>query len=94
MLEELAFEHGFEPTMTFRKALVCVKDRVQIDKKTAVVYKMLCGYCNCVYNGQMSLNLEQRIREHKRALDVDASGLMEHVLKENYSVDWSSATII
>ena len=45
----------------------------------------------------MSQTLEQRIREHRRALknfDVDASGLMEHVLKENHSLDWSKATVI
>ena len=66
-----------------------------MNKKTAVVYKIPCGQCDRVYIGQTSRTLEQRIKEHKRALknfDVDASGLTEH--EENHSVDWSKATVI
>ena len=83
ILEPLNVTTAFKPTMTLRKVLVRMKDRVQINKKTAIE-------CDCVYISQMFRTLEQPIREHKRALktfDLDASGLIEHVLKENHSVD-------
>ena len=97
ILKPLNIRTAFKPTLTLRKTLVRVKDRVQMNKKTAVIYKIPCGQCDRVYIGQTSRTLEQRIKEHKRALknfDVDASGLAEHVLEENHSVDGSKVMVI
>ena len=50
-----------------------------------------------VYIDQMSQTLEQRIREHIKALkdfDVDVSELTKLVLTKKHLVDWTSAKVI
>ena len=53
----------FRPHRTLKQSLVRLKDCTPPEKKAGVVYRIPCGTC-----GQTGRTLDQRLKEHKRAL--------------------------
>lgn len=58
----------FCPYQTLRQRLTHLKDRIEPDRQTGVVYSIPCRSCTKVYIGRTGHTLEHCLREHRRAL--------------------------
>ena len=87
----------FRPYQTRRQRLVHLKNRVEPDRHTGVVYSIPCRSYTKVYIGHTGHTLEHCLREHKRALvsrEVNVSAVVQHEVDEGHGTAWSSATVI
>ena len=58
--------------------------------EAGVVYRTPCGTCAIAYIGQSGQTLNQRLKEHKRALtsgNLAQSAIAEHVMEEMHVID-------
>ena len=65
--------------------------------RTGIVYRIPCADCERSYVGQTGRILEQRIKEHRKAVstfNTDTSALAEHVLTEDHRIDWEAVSIL
>ena len=95
ILTPLGIRTCFRPHQTLRRMLVHLKDRVEPECWSGVVYKIPCRSCTKVYIGQIGRT--HRLKEHRRALvsgDVHLSVVSQHAVDEGHDIDWSSATVI
>ena len=82
---------------TLRRILSKPKDLIPDLQKSGVVYRIPCASCPASYIGQSGWTLEQRIKEHKRAVinaDFNSSALAEHAWKSGHPVDWANVKVI
>jgi len=73
------------------------KDRLPINSRTEVVYKLDCKSCNTSYIGQTKRHLRTRVKEHFNNIKVHASNLSvisKHKLEFNHDFDWSMPVIL
>ena len=72
-------------------------NKVDVNCKRNVIYKVPCADCDKVYIGQTGNNFETRLNQHRSALRLvhpEKSALAEHAFKEDHQIDWRSAEII
>lgn len=73
-----------------------LKDRIETDKKSCVVYRIPCQNCDEVYIGQTSQQLKRRITQHisdiKNPRKICA--LAEHVRSVDHRMDYDSVTVL
>src|SRR5580765_1475188 len=73
------------------------KDRMPINNRTEVVYKLDCKNCNASYIGQTKRHLGTRVKEHFNNIKLHASNLSvisKHKLEFNHDFDWSMPVIL
>ena len=65
-------------------------------KKKVGVYQIPCKDCDKSYIGYTCRNLEQRKKEHQRAIRYGQqnSAIFNHVSNTNHSIDWNAACIV
>ena len=68
ILTPLEIRTCFRPHRNLRQTLVNLKDRIPLQQRAGVVYRIPCGTCPRVYVGQTCWTLDHRLKEHKRAL--------------------------
>ncbi len=98
ILTPLNIRTCFRPHQTLKTILVHAKDKVPMSEKRGIVYQIPCGSCNHTYIGQSGRTLEDRLKEHKRAIIPDStyftSAVAEHAVKSNHVIDWNNAKVI
>ena len=75
----------FRSHHTLRQTLVNLKDRIPLQQRAGVVYRIPCGTSSRVYVGQTCRMLDHRMKEHKRALtsgNLAQSAVAEHAAHE------------
>ena len=73
------------------------KDPVDSNQQNNVVYKIPCSDCNAVYIGESKRTLDQRVKEHERAVrngDIDKNEIADHSWKHDHKFDWNKKSII
>ena len=86
---------SFRPNVTLRHTLVRTKEGIPINKTTGVVYQVPCASYPATYVGQTGRRLDQRLREHCRAIDSGDcanSALAEHAW--GHPVDQSNTKVL
>ena len=66
------------------------KDPVEANKQNNIAYKIPCGDCNAVYIGESKRTLDQRSKEHARAVrngDIEKNEIADHSWKYNHRFD-------
>ena len=97
VLTPLQIRVCYRPHCTLRRILSNPKDSIPDLQKSGVVYRIPCASCPASYIGQSGRRLEQRIKEHKRAVvntDFNSSALAEHAWKSGHPVDWANVKVI
>ena len=73
-----------------------VKDPVQPEERTDVIYKIGC-ICGDVYIGETSRSMSTRIKEHKAACrlgNCERSAVAEHAWQDGHSIEWDNVEIL
>ena len=97
ILAPLGVKTSFRPTNTLRNMLVHPKDPMPTEKKSGVVYCIPCGSCPQTYIGQAGRTLEQRLKEHEKAVrdeNITTSALAEHVQKTGHPIEWTQTEVV
>ena len=97
ILTPLEIRTCFRPHRTLRQTLVNLKDRIPLQQRAGVVYRIPCGTCSGVYVGQTCRTLDHRLKEHKRALtsgNLAQSAVAEHAANESHIIDWKGAKVV
>ena len=97
ILAPLGVKTSFQPTNTLKNMLVHPKDPMPTEKKSGVVYRIPCGSCPQTYIGQTGRPLEQRLKEHKKAVrdeNIITSALAEHVQKTGHPIEWTQTEVV
>ena len=67
------------------------------NQKSGVVYQVSCNDCEAVYVGHTKRKLEDRIKEHKRALYspnlYNSSNIAYHAINEDHSINFENPSI-
>ena len=87
----------FHPHRTLWQTRANLKDRIPIQQRAGVVYRIPCGTCPKVYVGQACRTLNHRLKEHKRALtsgNLAQSAIAEHAAQESHVIDWKEAKVV
>lgn len=73
-----------------------IKDKVEDDMKSNVVYKIQCNDCEGVYIGQTSRNLKHRITSHRSdiRLGKDSCSLATHCLENQHSPNYNDTKVL
>ena len=74
-----------------------IKDKIPLDKKKGVVYRIKCSDCSASYIGETVRSAEVRKAEHIRHTKngkIESSAVAEHVWNENHSIDWKNVEIL
>src|SRR5690606_35254748 len=77
--------------------LANVKDPLEKWKQANLVYEVPCSQCNVSYIGETSRRLEDRLKEHRKAVqtaDVRNSVLAEHVASMGHLPDWEATKVL
>ena len=88
---------SFRPHTTLRQLLSRPKDRVPEKELTGVVYQVPCAGCPATYVGQTGRRLDQRLSEHRRAVEsgqAATSALAEHAWGAHHPVDWDNVKVL
>ena len=62
-----------------------------------MVYRIPCGTCSRAYIGQTGRTLDQRLKEHKRALksgNSAHSAVAERAMEEMHVINWEEAQVV
>lgn len=73
------------------------KDKLPLENRSNVVYKIPCDDCNGVYIGQTYRQLRTRVKEHKYNIKEDVSrhtALTKHVTNHNHSFGYDNISIL
>ena len=88
---------AFKSSNTLRSRLVHAKDKVPRQIRSGIVYKITCADCHDCYIGETSRTLNERLKEHKRALRLNnpsQSAIAEHSHNTGHNIKWDEARII
>ena len=97
ILTPLEIRTCFRLHRTLRQALVNLKDRISLQQRAGVVYRIPCGTCPRVYVGQTCRTLDHRLKEHERALtsgNLAQSAVAKHAAHESHAIDWKEAKVV
>ena len=86
---------AMKPTRTLRSLLV--KKRPAPSKTFGVVYVIKCSDCSWNYVGETGRSLQERQKEHSRAIrdmDVDRSEIARHAVETGHRVDPMAAAVV
>ena len=81
ILTPLGVKVSFWPNVTLRQLLVRPKDHILESEVTGVMFQVPCASCPATYVGQTGRRLDQRLQEHRCAVesaDFASSALAEH----------------
>ena len=87
----------FKSHNTFRRRLVHPKDKVPQQTRSGIIYQVTCADCPHCYIGETGRTLNERLKEHKRALRLNNpshSAIAEHAYNTGHNIEWDNATII
>lgn len=98
----------FKPANSVGKLFTRVKDRIQLQECSNVIYKIPCNDCAKSYIGQTKRYLSTRLKEHKSNLNdaviesLDTltdnmnfkSALVSHAILDNHYFNFDNATVI
>ncbi|BHF70701.1 hypothetical protein SprV_0301375400 [Sparganum proliferum] len=89
---ELGVGFANRPTATKRKKIMQMKDRLDVEEHSGVVYQIPCRDCPRHYTGQTGRRLSSRITEHKRAVcsGDPLSQVATHALEEGHEFNFAS----
>ena len=87
----------FKPFLTIGRFLPFLKDQINHNEKSNLVYKVSCQNCAFVYIGQTKRDLKSRIKEHQRTIKFqrpEKSALCQHSMENDHLIDWSEVKIL
>ena len=85
------------PFVTIGKSLPSIKDSLDLNEITGIIYQVPCHDCPFVYIGQSKRDLKSRLSEHKRAIKYqqpETSAPCEHSITLDHIIEWNEATIL
>nr|VZI24887.1 unnamed protein product [Spirometra erinaceieuropaei] len=93
---ELGVGIAHRPKATMRNRVMKIKDRLQPEEQSGVVYRISCQNCPCNYTGQTGRMLGSRIHEHKLAVRRgDAlSQVAAHTYEMGHEFDFAATKIV
>ena len=97
ILLETGVQVAFKPFLTTGRLLPSLKDEINHNKKSSLVYEVPCQNCAFVYIGQTKRDLKSRIKEHQRAIKFqrpEKSTLCQHSMENDQLIDWSEVKIL
>ena len=97
LFNDVGIKTIFRSATSLRQILSHPKDPIPDLSKSGVVYRIPCMDCEASYVGQTLRNLDQRLKEHKRAVitgDTSSSALAEHSWSVHHRVDWDHTYIL
>ena len=74
-----------------------LRDQINHDEKSSLVYKVPCQNCAFVYIGQTTRDLKSRLTEHQRTIKFQRpkkSALCQHSMKNDHPINWSDVKIL
>lgn len=93
---KFGFRVVFKSGYTLRSILTRVKDKLPMEKKSMVVYKIPCS-CGKFYIGETRRRLETRMKEHQDACReglLKKSAIAEHAWENCHPIKWEEASVI
>ena len=88
----------YQPSLSKKTfSVVFLKDPLDVNEITGIIYQVLCHDCPFVYIDQTKRDLKSRLSEHKRAIKYqrpEKSTLCEHSITLDHLIDLSEATIL
>ena len=87
---------AFRSSRTLRSMLSNVKDKVPMEKRSGVVYRIPCS-CGKVYLGETRRRLETRLKEHKDACkkgQLEKSAIAEHAWTHQHAIEWGKTVVV
>ena len=97
ILLETGVQVAFKPFLTIGRFLPFIKDQINHNNKSNLVYEVSCPNCAFVYIGQTKRDLKSRIKEHQRAIKFqrpEKSALCQHSMENDHLIDWSEVKIL
>ena len=97
ILLETGVQVAFKPFLTIGRFLPSLKDEINHNEKSNLVYEVPCQNCPFVYIGQTKRDLKSRIKEHQRAIKFqrpEKSALCQHSMENDHLIDWSKVKIL
>ena len=97
ILLETGVQVAFKPFLTIGRLLPSLKDEINHNEKSNLVYEVPCQNCPFVYIGQTKRDLKSRIKEHQRAIKFrrpEKSALCQHSMENDHLIDWSKVKIL
>ena len=97
ILLETGVQVAFKPFLTIGRFLPSLKDEINHNEKSNLVYEVPCQNCPFVYIGQIKRDLKSRIREYQRAIKFqqpEKSALCQHSMENDHIIDWSKVKIL
>ena len=87
----------FKPFLTIGRFLPSLKDQINHNEKSNLVYEISCQNCAFVYIGQTKRDLKSRIKEHQHTIKFqrpEKSALCQHSMENDHLIDWSEVKIL
>ena len=83
-------------TNTLRKNLCRLKDKIETEDKTHIVYCISCKNCDKVYIGETGRHLKNRIQEHQRNIinEEPNSQIYQHKNLTGHAFDFENVKIL
>ena len=96
MLLEIGVKVAFKPFLTICRFLPSLKDQINHNEKSNLVYVVPYQNCAFVYIRQTKRDLKSGINEHQRTIKFqrpEKSAFCQHSLENNHLIDWSEVKI-
>ena len=90
ILRSLDIQVIFRPLTTLRRIISRPKDPLPVFSQTGVVYNISCQDYSSSYVGQTGPSLQQRIKEHQRAVqqeNTSTNALAEHAWHKGHKIN-------
>jgi len=87
-------------TKTVKQLFTNIKDKDEKMRKSNVVYKIKCNFCESVYVGQTKQYLQKRVGQHKYDCKMhninktEKTALASHRFKENHTFNFEETKIV
>ncbi|XP_072041441.1 uncharacterized protein [Amphiura filiformis] len=97
-LKAFGISSSFKPNNTLRGKLVQVKDKQSKEKRSNLVYGLVCGDADCsaAYVGETKQALKARLNQHRRPSSNEAqnSAVYLHLKDTGHNIDTEDAVIL
>ena len=71
VLDDVGVKVAMRPFVTIGKSLPSIKDPLDVNEITGIIYQVSCRDCPFVYIGQTKRDLKLRLSEHKRVISIN-----------------------
>ena len=87
---------GNKSTNTIKNCLVKPKDKVKIQDKCNVVYKINCNDCTSEYIGETGINLHTRLEEHMKDIRIEKENSLvyQHSRDTGHSFNFNDTQVL